>query len=90
MNALTHVLAGVAMGDCAGLVYLWMLQRSVRRVVRDRRVTRVLIGAPLRMAVPVATLVLLASWERMALVGAVCGLLAAQLAARLWPQRGES
>lgn len=81
------LVAGALAGLTAGVGYLWLLRRSVRRLIADRRAGTFLAGAALRTAVPVAVLVGLATWNQTALLAGAGGLLLVQLVGRQWLAR---
>jgi hypothetical protein len=80
-------LAGFALGLAAGGCYLWLLDRSLRKLAEAESPKAVLLSAPLRIAVPVLVLVLVARWDHSALLGAVVGVVLVQLGARLFMRR---
>lgn len=84
---LLYVLGGLAVGLAAGGLYLVILRWSVRRLMASGKAGGMLLSAPVRMAVPVAALVLVAAWDDKALLGAAAGLLLMQLGAQLFVRR---
>jgi F1F0 ATPase subunit 2 len=88
-DKLIYVLGGLAVGLAAGGVYLLILRWSVRRLMESRKAGGMLLSAPVRMAIPVLALVLVAAWDDMALLGAAAGLLLMQVGAQLFVRRGR-
>lgn len=86
---ISYVLGGLAVGLAAGGVYLLILRWSVRRLMESRKAGGMLLSAPVRMAVPVLALVLVAAWDDMALLGAAAGLLLMQIGAQLFVRKGK-
>lgn len=88
-DRLIYALGGLAVGLAAGGVYLMILRWSVRRLMESGKAGGMLLSAPVRMAIPVFALVLVAAWDDTALLGAAAGLLLVQVGAQLFVRKGR-